>query len=175
MPTLGQKIKKLRKSKEMSQEDFAEVFNVARQTVSKWESGIAIPNTDNITAISKYFGVTVEYLTSTNGKEHIETAATTDTTTEKKSISIGWIVGVVLSCIIPLFDLVAVIIYFITKSLPLNAFASYSSEFMNWKFFWFIFALTCVSLASLTILIVYRIKVTKKSISDKMSPKGDRH
>lgn len=56
------KIIGLRKSHGMSQEDIAEKLNVSRQTISRWESGTAMPDANNILQISKLFGVTTDYL-----------------------------------------------------------------------------------------------------------------
>lgn len=56
------KVIELRKSRGMSQEDLAEKLNVSRQAVSRWESGTAMPDANNILQISKLFGVTTDYL-----------------------------------------------------------------------------------------------------------------
>ena len=60
--TIAEKIKQLRKDNNMTQEDLAEKFNVSRQTISKWETNIAIPDADNIVAISKLFNITTDEL-----------------------------------------------------------------------------------------------------------------
>jgi len=57
-----EKLQKLRKEKSLSQEDLAEMLDVSRQAVSKWESGLTYPETDNLIAISEIFGVTVDSL-----------------------------------------------------------------------------------------------------------------
>ena len=59
---LSDKIISLRKSNGMSQEDLAEKLSVSRQTISRWESGTAMPDADNILQVSKLFGVTTDYL-----------------------------------------------------------------------------------------------------------------
>lgn len=59
---LSDKIIELRKSNGMSQEDLAEKLNVSRQAISRWESGTAMPDANNILQISKLFGVTTDYL-----------------------------------------------------------------------------------------------------------------
>lgn len=46
----------------MSQEKLAEQIHVSRQAISKWEQGMAVPDTDNIVQLSKFFQVPVEYL-----------------------------------------------------------------------------------------------------------------
>ncbi len=59
---LSDKIQKLRKEHGLSQEVFAEKLGVSRQSVSKWESGSALPDTEKIVAISELFGVSTDYL-----------------------------------------------------------------------------------------------------------------
>lgn len=51
----GDNLKKLRKSKKLSQEDLAERMNVSRQSVSKWETGDAYPEMNNILELCKIF------------------------------------------------------------------------------------------------------------------------
>lgn len=58
----GKKIQFLRKENRMSQEKLAERINVSRQAISKWEQGTAVPDTDNIVQLSKFFQVPIEYL-----------------------------------------------------------------------------------------------------------------
>ena len=59
---LSDKIIGLRKSNGMSQEDLAEKLDVSRQAISRWESGTAMPDANNILQLSKLFGVTTDYL-----------------------------------------------------------------------------------------------------------------
>ncbi len=56
------KIVKLRKEQGLSQEAFAEKMGVSRQSVSKWESGVSVPDTEKILAMSELFGVSTDYL-----------------------------------------------------------------------------------------------------------------
>ena len=60
--TIAEKIKQLRKDNSMTQEDLAEKLNVSRQTISKWETSVTIPDADNILAISKLFNITTDEL-----------------------------------------------------------------------------------------------------------------
>lgn len=59
---LAEKLFKLRKDRGLSQEKLAEQLNVSRQAISKWESGIAVPELEKLIVISNYFGVSVDYL-----------------------------------------------------------------------------------------------------------------
>lgn len=51
----GDNLKRLRKAKKLSQEDLAEKMNVSRQSVSKWETGDAYPEINNILELCKIF------------------------------------------------------------------------------------------------------------------------
>ena len=50
---LSENIKTLRKSKGLSQEELAVKLNVVRQTVSKWEQGLSVPDADMLISISQ--------------------------------------------------------------------------------------------------------------------------
>ena len=45
---LNENIKKYRKAKGLSQEELAERLNVVRQTVSKWETGLSVPDSQSL-------------------------------------------------------------------------------------------------------------------------------
>lgn len=69
---LSENIKALRKSKGLSQEELAIKLNVVRQTISKWEQGLSVPDSDMLIALS----------------ETLETSASTllgETVTESKA------------------------------------------------------------------------------------------
>ena len=50
---LSETMKAIRKSKGLSQEELAIKINVVRQTVSKWEQGLSVPDSDMLLAISE--------------------------------------------------------------------------------------------------------------------------
>ena len=70
--TFGEKLKKLRIDKKLTQDELAEILYVSRTAVSKWESGRGFPNIESLKAISKYFSITVDDLLS--GEELITLA-----------------------------------------------------------------------------------------------------
>ena len=45
---LNENIKTIRKSKGLSQQELAVKLNVVRQTISKWEQGLSVPDSDNL-------------------------------------------------------------------------------------------------------------------------------
>ena len=50
---LNENIKALRKSKGLSQQELAVKLNVVRQTISKWEQGLSVPDSDLLIALSE--------------------------------------------------------------------------------------------------------------------------
>lgn len=75
MIKLGEKIKSLRKQKNISQEVFANYLGVSFQAVSKWENGNTMPDVTMIPAIASFFGVSTDELFDFNlfeTEKHIE-------------------------------------------------------------------------------------------------------
>ena len=66
--TLGQKLKEIRKKFGLSQEQLAEIMNVSRQAITKWESDAGVPDTSNLQILAQTFGITIDYLLSTNNE-----------------------------------------------------------------------------------------------------------
>ena len=60
--SLGERIYQYRKAKGMSQDALAELLDVSRQSVSKWENGTSDPNTSNLIALAKLYGTSAEEL-----------------------------------------------------------------------------------------------------------------
>lgn len=60
--TLGQQIARLRKERNMTQDDLAEAMFVSRQAISKWETGTANPDTENLIRLAEVFQIDVNAL-----------------------------------------------------------------------------------------------------------------
>ncbi len=60
--TIGEQIQNLRIQKGLTQERLAEMLEVSRQSISKWELGQAIPDVDKIIRMSELFGVSTDIL-----------------------------------------------------------------------------------------------------------------
>ena len=60
--TLGEKLSKLRKEYNYTQEQLADILGVSRQSISKWESDIAYPETDKLIKMGKLFECSMDYL-----------------------------------------------------------------------------------------------------------------
>ena len=67
--TTGEKLQKLRKENNYTQEELAEIMNVSRQSISKWESDIAFPETEKLIALSKLYHCSIDYLLNSENNE----------------------------------------------------------------------------------------------------------
>lgn len=87
---LKDKLQLLRKQNGYSQEQLADKIGIARQTISKWETGTAVPESEKLVAISNYFGVSVDYLLKDD--EEGKTKATGSEIEEKPKMVAGIII-----------------------------------------------------------------------------------
>lgn len=96
------KLRKLRKEKGLSQEKLAELLNISRQSISKWESGQTYPEVEKLITLSELFKISVDDLVK-NGE--IKTDSTDDSVVkseeEKGELLIigGFILGFAVSMI----------------------------------------------------------------------------
>lgn len=67
---IAEKFQAHRKAHGYSQEELADLLNVSRQAVSKWERGEASPDTDNLIALAKIYNITIDQLI--NGESEVE-------------------------------------------------------------------------------------------------------
>ena len=102
---LPEKLVYLRKQKGLSQEELAEKMVLSRQSISRWESGGAVPGIDSLKLLSRLYGVSVDYLLDDS------LDAPTDTTpqelTKRGSIAsflrkYGWFTAFILTLIVAL-------------------------------------------------------------------------
>lgn len=107
---LNENIKRLRKSKGLSQEELAIKLNVVRQTVSKWENGLSVPDSSMLisladeldTSVSTLLGETISETTSDDLKMISEKLEVINLQLAKKSmVRIKTIRGVLIAlCIL---------------------------------------------------------------------------
>lgn len=60
--TLGTKIARLRKEQQLTQKDLAEKLNVSDKVISRWETGVSLPDVEMMKKLSKIFQVTIAEL-----------------------------------------------------------------------------------------------------------------
>ena len=62
MQNIGEKIRDLRWEGNITQNKLAEALNVTQDSISLWETGKRIPDTQYVVALCKYFDVSADYL-----------------------------------------------------------------------------------------------------------------
>ena len=73
--TFGEKLYRLRKERGMSQEALAQELGVSRQAISRWELEEVAPDTGNVLAASRLFGVSTDYLLRDECEREADTPA----------------------------------------------------------------------------------------------------
>lgn len=110
---LGERLKNLRKERNLSQEQLAEKLNVSRQAVSKWESNKTYPDIDNLILLRNIFNITLDDLIidKTQNKDIIELSKLSnddnsdyDKDEEENELSDnlmigGFLIGVAIGCV----------------------------------------------------------------------------
>jgi transcriptional regulator with XRE-family HTH domain len=62
METIGERIRRLRKEKDISQEQLGKMVNVGKTTISNYETNYSSPDTETLKKLAECFGVSVDYL-----------------------------------------------------------------------------------------------------------------
>lgn len=70
---LAKNLRRLRLVNDMTQQDIADIADVSKTAVDKWESGTYVPNVFSAAAIADAFGMTVEQLLETETETETET------------------------------------------------------------------------------------------------------
>ena len=75
----GEKIAKARRSMNLTQDQLAELLEVTRQTISKWESDLAFPETAKVSKLAEVLKVTCDYLLRDDKSVTVEVSAESST------------------------------------------------------------------------------------------------
>lgn len=68
---VNNRIRILRKEMGLTQAELGDKLNVIKQTISSWETGVSNPSNDALLAMSKIFGVSVDYLLGIDHPENM--------------------------------------------------------------------------------------------------------
>lgn len=71
MQTENNRLSILRKSRGYTQNDVAQIMGVKNSAVSKWECGRTLPDAEQLTALAKFYDVTVDYLLGVSGEQSL--------------------------------------------------------------------------------------------------------
>lgn len=130
--TLGEKLSKLRKEYNYTQEQLADILGVSRQSISKWESDIAYPETEKLIELGKLFECSMDYLLKDEVTEKTGVSVSESTFTKKvteiskkvmtdknkgKAKKILKIIGIILAVFL-VVDIISMILYFCIMGTP---------------------------------------------------------
>lgn len=76
--SLGEKLSKLRKDNNYTQEQLAKILGVSRQSVSKWETDVAYPETDKLIKLVELYNCSMDYLIKEENKNEFENECVED-------------------------------------------------------------------------------------------------
>lgn len=94
MSTLGENIAKLRKQKNITQENLAEMIGISAQSVSKWENNVSMPDIALLPIISDIFSVSIDTLFGCGSDAPISAEKVTSTVMDSIFGSIASVFGV---------------------------------------------------------------------------------
>ena len=98
MSEVANSIKELRKEKQLSQEQLAELLHVTRQAVSNWENGKTQPDIDTLTEMASVFDVSIERIIYGKAKPYIHFAIKFEPQkTVQDCVNLGAIIAAVIS------------------------------------------------------------------------------
>ena len=97
----NEKLKELRSSRGLTQEELAEVLFVSRTAISKWESGRGYPSIDSLKQIANYFSISIDELLS---GERLITIAENENRTNLKNM------GNMLFGVVDIFSFIMIIL-----------------------------------------------------------------
>ena len=99
--TIGERLLKLRKERNLSQEELANVLDVSRQTISKWETDQSVPDFDKIIPLCEYFGITSDELLT--GNSNIKEA-------KKENVKSNFARNIAVAVMLYIFAVLAIVI-----------------------------------------------------------------
>lgn len=71
MRVFGERLKELRKAKELTQSQLAIKFGVRQGAINKWESGKTEPDFEKLVMLADYFEVSIDYLVGRKNKNEM--------------------------------------------------------------------------------------------------------
>lgn len=128
--TLGEKIAKQRKELNYTQEQLADMIGVSRQSIIKWESDSAYPETDKLIRLGKLFDCSMDYLlkeevTEKSGVQSAGFAEKVEEISQKvmtdknkgRAKKVLKIIGIILAVVLAI-DIISMILYFSVLGVP---------------------------------------------------------
>ena len=124
--TFAEKLAKLRRSQNYTQEQFADLLGVSRQSVSKWENGTAYPETEKLIKIGEMFDCSIDYLLKDSIEEptpNLQPAPLPETKPKKRRWAIAAVAAAALAITVAIL-----VIIFIPRRATVTIRSTYCSD-----------------------------------------------
>ena len=108
--TIGERLLKLRREKNISQEELANELDVSRQTISKWETDQSQPDFDKIIPLCEFFGITSDELLT--GNTNIKEA-------KEINVKSNYARNIAIAVMMYIFGVIAIILFAAQFDLPI--------------------------------------------------------
>lgn len=153
-----EKLRELRASRGLTQEELAEVLFVSRTAISKWESGRGYPSIDSLKEIAVFFSVTIDELLS--GEKLLSIA-------EKENKSNLQHLRSILTGVVDVFYFLLIVLPLYPKSMvqyiaSVNLFFYTETKTFNRMIYWGLFLLLTVT--GMVEVAVAQLKITKEKM-----------
>lgn len=153
---LAEKIQGLRKQQNISQEQLAQMLDVSRQSISKWESDQSVPEIDKIVRLSDIFEVSTDYLLKDIPHEQ---ASKTTVVSNHTPVSPNKKAFITAGTVCTIFSIVSIFgmwilskIYPVTMMMYGRQVAGLNSFLKSHELLWFFILCCVVALAGIVIL-----------------------
>lgn len=137
---LSENLKTLRKTKGITQEELAIRLNVVRQTISKWEKGLSVPDADTLIKLANYFEVSVSELLGSKVETEVDSNIIAEQLSRineqlaiknKRSQRIWKTIGIILVSFIVINILIVILGTISFNSLKIDKIATITTESEN--------------------------------------------
>ena len=159
---LGNKIKRLRKMKNLSQEELADILNVPPHVVDNWEQNIALPTTGEVVEMSKLFNCSTDYLLKTG--DHIRFNGTVASSNVSIPNPASKKISLIIEIIATIISFIITLAIFITMIVQFDIFNKYGGISVPLPMILILCGFGLVFIASLIVVIVRLVKKVKKSL-----------
>lgn len=162
--TFGQKLQKLRKDNNWSQEELANKITVSRQAVSRWELDEVTPDTENVIQLSELFNVSTDFLLrdSYDSDKDIPAVKHAEIITLNKTNQ-KWLLKV--ACVLLLVGVLIIgILASLSQIIPsIKGITYYISflDFLNMYYLEWILVLACISIVASIVAFIKYYKTRK--------------
>lgn len=118
---VSEKIKMLRTQKGLSQEELAVKLGVVRQTVSKWEKGLSVPDSQMLISLAVKLGVSVSFLLGEDDTTNLSIENTKESVKANRSFRVWEIILLVLGS--PIWLSLLIVVFAVVLSLYISLWA----------------------------------------------------